>query len=296
MMAQARRALKRATVVRQSSALTRNRYANIAPAARGRGERAGMEIRILGCSGGIGAGLRTTAIRIDDDILIDTGTGIGDLTFDEMRAIRHVFLTHSHLDHTGGLPLLIDTVFEARLDDPLSTYGRQETLDAVRKHIFNWVLWPDFSALPSAEDPVMRFRSIDVGEPVNLGERKIVAVDVNHTVPSLAYIIESNGRVFAFSGDTAANDTFWSALNALPQLDLLVVETAFGNRNEELAWLARHYCPSSLAADLDKLQHDPDIWITHLKPGSESEIFDEIRAEAPHRRLHRLVGNETFTL
>src|SRR5690606_11299863 len=148
----------------------------------------------------------------------------------------------------------------------------------------------------SAESPVMRFRSIGLGEPVNVGARRIVAVDVNHTVPSVAYIVEKDGKVFAFSGDTAANDTLWSALNALPQLDLLVVETAFGNRNEQLAWLARHYCPQSLAADLARLEHDPDIWITHLKPGAENEIFEEVRAAIPGRRLHRLVGGETFTL
>ena len=255
-----------------------------------------MQIKILGCSGGIGAGLRTTAIRIDDDILIDTGTGIGDMTLPEMRAVRHVFMTHSHLDHTAGLPLLVDTVFESRLEDPLNVYGRHETLEAMRKHIFNWILWPDFSALPSAESPVMRFRTIGLGEAVNVGERKVVAVDVNHTVPGVAYIIEHNDRIFAFSGDTAANETLWAALNALPRLDLLVVETAFGNRNEHLAWLARHYCPQSLATDLAKLQHDPDIWITHLKPGAEDEIFEEVRSAVPNRRLHRLVGGETFTL
>src|SRR5690606_34082925 len=132
-----------------------------------------------------------------------------------------------------------------------------------------WVLWPDFSALPGADNPVMRFRRIDIGEPVTLGDRNIVGVEVNHAVPGLGYIVEHRGKVFAFSGDTAANDTFWAALNALPRLDLLVVETAFGNRNEQLAWLARHYCPQSLAADLAKLRHDPDVWITHLKPGAE---------------------------
>lgn len=255
-----------------------------------------MQIKILGCSGGIGAGLRTTAIQIDNDILIDTGTGIGDLTIDQMREIRHVFMTHSHLDHAAGLPLLIDTVFESRIDDPLTVYGRHETLDALRKHIFNWILWPDFSALPSAESPVMRFRSLALTEPVVVGNRKIVPVDVNHTVPSVAYIVEQDGKVFAFSGDTAANETLWSALNALPRLDVLVVESAFGNRNEQLAWLARHYCPASLAMDLEKLKHDPDIWVTHLKPGSEDEIFSEICAAIPGRRLHRLVGGEVFTL
>ena len=62
-----------------------------------------MRIRILGCSGGIGAGSRTSAMLIDDDVLLDAGTGIGDLALDDLNSIRHVFLTHAHLDHVAGL-------------------------------------------------------------------------------------------------------------------------------------------------------------------------------------------------
>ncbi|MEE8345525.1 MAG: hypothetical protein V3R35_09305 [Woeseiaceae bacterium] len=36
---------------------------------------------------------------IDDDILLDAGTGIGDLALKDLRTIRHVFLTHAHLAH-----------------------------------------------------------------------------------------------------------------------------------------------------------------------------------------------------
>lgn len=56
-----------------------------------------MKLTILGCSGGIGIGLRTTAMLLDDDVLIDAGTGVGDLTLDRMARIDAVFLTHSHL-------------------------------------------------------------------------------------------------------------------------------------------------------------------------------------------------------
>ena len=71
-----------------------------------------MRIRVLGCSGGIGAGSRTTALLVDDDVLIDAGTGIGDLALEDMDSIRHVFLTHSHLDHVAGLPMLADRIFD----------------------------------------------------------------------------------------------------------------------------------------------------------------------------------------
>ena len=255
-----------------------------------------MQIKILGCSGGIGAGLRTTSILIDNKILIDTGTGIGDLTLEQMRKIHNVFLTHSHMDHTGGLPLLVDTVFESLLDNPLDVFGRPETIDAVKKHIFNWIIWPDFSALPNAETPVMRYRAMHPGSSQTVGDIEITMIEVNHTVPGAGFIVRKEDKYFAFSGDTTTNDNFWNAINALPKLDLLVVETAFSNRNEELAWLARHYCPKTLAHDLRKLKHDPPIWITHLKPGAESDIFKEIEKEITTWRIKQLMGGEEFEL
>lgn len=254
-----------------------------------------MQIKILGCSGGIGAGLRTTSLLVNDDILIDAGTGIGDLPLAELRRIRHLFLTHSHLDHTCGLPLLVDTIFDT-LKTPLTVRGRVETLDAVRQYIFNWILWPDFEELPSVDNSVLKYEPIALGARMTLGAINVHMIEVNHTVPGAAYVIESGGRVFAFSGDTATNDTFWDALNAYPRVDVLVVETAFANRNEQLAEMARHYCPRTLAADLDKLKHDPEIYITHLKPGAEELIYSEIRAAIPGRRTHCLKGGEVFDL
>ena len=62
-----------------------------------------MQIRILGCSGGVSANLRTTSLLVDGDVLIDAGTGVGDLSLEEMSRIQHVFLTHSHLDHIAIL-------------------------------------------------------------------------------------------------------------------------------------------------------------------------------------------------
>jgi ribonuclease BN (tRNA processing enzyme) len=254
-----------------------------------------MRIKILGCSGGIGAELRTTSLLVDRDILIDAGTGVGDLSLDEMRHIRHLFLTHSHLDHTCGLPLLIDTIFD-HLKTPLTVYGRAETLEAVKKHIFNWIMWPDFAELPSKEKPVLLYRPLKLGERVNVEGKNLHMIEVNHTVPGAGYCIEKGGKVFAFSGDTFTNDSFWSAVNAYPRIDALMVETAFANSNQKLADMAKHYCPKTLVADLAKLKHDPDIYITHLKPGSEDMIFQEIVAGLPKRRVHRLLGGEVFDL
>jgi len=136
---------------------------------------------VLGCSGGIGVGRHTTALGLDGDVLIDCGSGVGELSGAQMGALRHVFLTHSHLDHIAFLPLLVDSVFE-RLERPLTVHALPQTIQALRHHIFNWVVWPDFTRLPTPDDPVLAFRPMEPGEVVELeGGRTVEMIPVAHT-------------------------------------------------------------------------------------------------------------------
>ncbi len=254
-----------------------------------------MDIRVLGCSGGIGAGLRTTSFLIDDDILLDAGSGVGELSLEEMVGIRHIFLTHSHLDHIHTIPLVVDSVFD-RIVEPILIHALPDTIQALQNHIFNGVIWPDFTRLPHPERPVLRFDTMEPGEIVTLGERQFEMIPVNHIVPTVGYRITAPGGVFAFSGDTTTNDTFWDVLNQGPRLDLLIVEAAFPNSERELCRMARHYCPEMLAADLAKLRHRPRVCLTHAKPGAEEKIFQETRTLLADYQLSHLTGGERFTL
>ncbi len=255
-----------------------------------------MQIRILGCSGGIGAALRTTSILVGQEVLIDCGTGIGDLSISQMKNIKHVFITHSHLDHTVALPLLIDTIF-GEVDHPLNVHASAATIEAIRKHIFNWVMWPDFTELPNKENPSIIFHPMENKDVVELNGATFQAVDVNHVVPCFAYIVKCpDGGIFAFSGDSKSNDTLWPELNALEKLDVFIVEAAFVDELKDLAEVSGHYCPETLALDLKKLKHETDIWITHLKPGSEEQIMQELHAQIPERNVIRLMGNENFEI
>src|SRR5688500_7502113 len=105
-----------------------------------------MKVRVLGCSGAIAKGCRTTSFLLDHDVLVDAGTGVGDLTPDEMRGIDHVLLTHSHLDHVAALPLMVDAI-AAQRTSPIQIHALQGTIDALRAHIFNNTIWPDFSKI-----------------------------------------------------------------------------------------------------------------------------------------------------
>ncbi|MEJ2127447.1 MAG: 3',5'-cyclic-nucleotide phosphodiesterase [Woeseiaceae bacterium] len=247
-----------------------------------------MRIRILGCSGGIGAGSRTSAMLVDDDVLIDAGTGIGDLELDEIQSIRHVFLTHSHLDHVAGLPMLVDSVFSEDFEQPVTVYAREETLRAVQDHLFNDVIWPDFSHLPSAEQPMLRYQVTSPGDTVTIGHRDFYAVDVMHTVPTLGYTVQNSGGVFALSGDTKTNETLWPVLNACDDLRVLVIEVSFPDEMSQLANDAGHYCPSTLAKDLERLRHDPEIWLTGMKPGEEDRIFEQVIEAVPNKNIQML--------
>ena len=153
-----------------------------------------MKLRILGCSGGIGGEhLRTTSLLVDDDVLIDAGTGVGDLPIADLARIDHVFLTHTHLDHIACLPLIIDSVGDRR-DKPLTVYGTPAVLDILRKHIFNWLVWPDFAEVPSAENPFMRYQAVELLKPVTLGGRVFTPLPVDHTVPAVGYRLDSGYR------------------------------------------------------------------------------------------------------
>lgn len=254
-----------------------------------------MRIRVLGCSGGIGAGRRTTSLLVDDDILIDVGTGAGELALEDMRRIDHAFLTHSHLDHHAALPMLLDTVGALR-DRPLTVHAQEATLAALRQHVFNNVIWPDFSRIPTPERPFLRYAVLAPGAEITLGARRVRSVPVLHTVPAVGYLVHAPGGSFAFSGDTTTNDSFWEALNACPDLRHVIVETSFLDDDAELARISRHLCPRTLATELGKLRSGARVHITHLQPGYEDGIMTEIARHLPNDTPRRLTHGDIIEI
>lgn len=253
-----------------------------------------MKVTVLGCSGGIaGAHLRTTSLLVDDDILIDAGTGVGDLDLAQLARIDHVFLTHSHLDHIACLPLMIDTVSDVRTT-PLTVHATTATLEILRQHIFNWAIWPDFTRIPDESRPLLRFEPVYVGQWKDLNGRRIGVLPARHTVPAVGYALDSGSATLAFTGDTTACDELWQAINLLPNLEHLIIETAFSDTQ---AWLARasmHFCPELLAAELDKIQLRPRLYITHLKPGQSEATMAQIRTRVASLNPATLQAGDVF--
>lgn len=252
-----------------------------------------MKLRVLGCSGGIGGNLHTTSLLLDHDVLIDAGTGVAGLSLAEMSKIDHVFVSHSHLDHIACIPLLVDSVSFMR-DKPLTIYATAATLETLQQHIFNWKIWPDFTQIPNAQQPHMRFQTIELGRTIDLNGRKITPLPANHVVPAVGFQLDSGQASLAYSGDTTTNDAFWQVLNRIDNVRYLIIETAFSNAEKELAILSKHLCPSLLAEDLLKLQHSPEIYITHLKPGEIELTMQEIEECVQGNKPRMLQNGQVF--
>ena len=255
-----------------------------------------MKVRILGCSGGIGGrNLRTTSMFIDEDILVDAGTGVGELSIDELRKIDHLFLTHTHLDHIACLPLIVDTVGDLR-DKPMVVHATEEVIGILKDHVFNWKIWPDFSQIPSTDKPFLRFQALQIGRAVKIGQRSFTAMPASHTVPAVGYLIDSGTASLAFSGDTAACPEQWSAINAANNLRVLIYECAFSNKEAALAEASKHLCPATLSEQLRNLRIKTELFITHLKPGESEQTMLEIENSIGEFNPKMLQNNHVFEL
>jgi ribonuclease BN (tRNA processing enzyme) len=252
-----------------------------------------MRLRVLGCSGGIGGNLRTTSFLLDRDVLIDAGTGVSELSLSELTEIDHVFVTHSHLDHIACIPMIIDSVWMMR-ERPLTVYASEETLDILKQHIFNWKIWPDFTEIPNAQHPYLRYQPMELGETVVLNGRKITAIPANHVVPAVGYQLDSGKASLVFSGDTTTCDALWEVVNKIKNLRYLVIETAFSNSEKDLAVISKHLCPSMLAVELAKFKLEAEVFITHLKPGELELTMRQVEDCVRGRRPKMLLNNQEF--
>jgi len=257
-----------------------------------------MQIRVLGCSGSIASGSRTTSFLLDDDVLIDAGTGVGDLSLEEMVRIDHILVTHSHLDHVLSIGLLADSVTRRRRAaqrPPIQVHALAATIAALRLHIFNGVIWPDFTRLPDTTHPVLAFQAIEVGQVLNLGERQVEVLPARHTVPAVGYAALGRQGAWVFTGDTGPNPELWARLATLP-IAALVIETAFGDDEQALAGISKHLCPADLRAELAQLSAPTEVYITHIKPGQVDAVMSEIAAQSSPHRIRALASGDVMRL
>ncbi|HZT56017.1 MAG TPA: 3',5'-cyclic-nucleotide phosphodiesterase [Burkholderiaceae bacterium] len=261
-----------------------------------------MILNVLGCSGSIAAGCKTTAFLLDGDVLIDAGTGVGDLELEALARVDHILISHSHLDHVLSIGLLADAVMRLRTAagrGPIQVHALPETIAALRTHIFNGVIWPDFTRLPSAENPVLELVPFAVGDVLELNGKRIEVLSASHTVPAVGFAVATgpgdDAAWWVYTGDTGPNPALWERLRRMKVADL-IIETAFSDEERQLARISRHLCPTALGHELQQLSGSVDVHITHIKPGESEAVMAEIgKLGSPHR-IHALAAGQVMRL
>jgi len=241
-------------------------------------------IKILGAYGAKTLNTAMTCIQVDDEVLIDAGNILFGLDKDA-KNIYHIFLTHTHLDHIVDIPFLIDIFFESRTK-PLTIYGLKGSIENIKKHIFNWSIWPDFSNIPLTigDEKSIIFKVLEVGEEVEVDNVKLKTIKTVHTDSSCGYVITKGTSATMFTADTYKCQAIWDEVNSNPLIKSVIIDISFPSILKKLAFDSKHLTPELLNEELENclLREDVTIFVNHIKPVFLDEIKDEMKTQYPN--------------
>jgi ribonuclease BN (tRNA processing enzyme) len=237
-----------------------------------------MRIKILGSS------VRDTARRqfvssylINGTVAIDAGClGLWG-TPQEQEAVRHVFLTHSHIDHTASLPIFVENAWTPAETCP-RIYGSAETLNDVQRHVFNNRIWPDFIALSRNMPPFLDVCPVKAEEPVNADGLRITPVLVNHVIPTFGYVVNDGSAAIIFGGDSGPTNRLWEIAHQTDGLRAVFLEACFPNSMTRLAEVSLHMTPEMVSREIAKMPAGVTVVAVHIKVRYRDEVIRELNA------------------
>ena len=239
-----------------------------------------MDLYVVGCHGGETTKHRTCAFVLDEVLAIDAGSVTSGLDLAAQARLEACVVSHAHLDHVRDLATLADNRCQMGLA-PLVIAGTRATLDALRKHFFNGVLWPDFTAIPSASDPTIVFQELEPEVTADVAGYLVKPVLVSHSIESAGFVVTGrSGGSIAYSGDTGPTDRLFEVLNEEKDLRALLMEVSFPERERRIALASGHHTPGTLAVDLAKLRTPRELptLLYHIKPFFQAEVERECAA------------------
>lgn len=237
-----------------------------------------MDIEILGSSGGDYNRFKSTSLLINKNTLLDAGAVVSLLKIYEILNIDNVILTHPHIDHVKDLPMISDLIVKKR-NTPLTIWGTGHTISVLKKHLFNDLLWPDFTKIPSNKSPTIKYKTFEALKKTKIGEINVLPIPVNHTVETMGFIISEKNSSFAISGDTGPTDHLWKHIDNEKNLKCIFVELSFPENQRKIARDSRHLTPLMLKSELAKLTNHKNIpiFLYHMKPLYTEILKKEIK-------------------
>jgi cAMP phosphodiesterase len=217
-----------------------------------------------------------TSFVIDNTVTIDAGS-LGfqeDLGF--QRGVRHIFLTHAHVDHIASLPIFLETVYSPE-NVPPTIYSLPETWDAIHRHMFNDLLYPDFIRISAEGHPILQWQALTPFRTVTAANLRMTPIPVHHPILTVGYLIEDDHSAIAFVTDTGPSDDIWRECANRPNLRAVFLECAFPTSLHWLADRAGHMSTDQMPAELAKIARDVPVYAIHIKPHLKDRILDELK-------------------
>lgn len=234
-----------------------------------------MLVRVIGGHGGVSPGFRATSYLIDGKLLIDAGSVASGINIAEQTLIDYILISHPHLDHVKDLAFMCDNCFGLRAN-PFEVYSSNTTKNAIKDHIMNNLVWPDFSKLPSEKNPTVTFHALEADRELTLGDYKIRAIPVNHQGGAFGFIVTRKDKSVLFTQDTGPTDQIWEVAKTYTNLKAIFTEVSFPNNMAQVAEASLHHTPVSMSREIPKMPSDIPIFLGHLKPNFQELLFKEI--------------------
>jgi ribonuclease BN (tRNA processing enzyme) len=218
-----------------------------------------------------------TTLLVNDAIAIDGGALGLYAGPAEQAKIRHVFLSHSHLDHWATMPIFLINVF-GMAPEPVKLYASAAVLDSLRRDVFNGRVWPN---LPEMDHEGRRFvdvETLSAGQAVAAAGMRITPIAVDHVVPTQGFIIEDETAAVVIASDTGATTEIWERASRTPNLKAVFLEATLPNDMAELAAATRHLTAGGFLAEMRKVAPPVRFFAVHLSARKRDTVIAELRA------------------
>ena len=254
-----------------------------------------MKVKVLGCSGSESIGHLPPGFLVNGRVMLDAGTISAALNIQGQSRITDIFISHTHLDHIKGILFLADNII-GRIKRPVNIRAIPEVIDAIKKHLMNDLIWPDFTKIPTPKDPVLAYKPMKAGTTITAAGLKIKAIPMNHPVPAVGFVVSDGRSSFIYSADTGPNEKLWSEAKKVRNLKGIIVDTSFPNSMDFVAGLSGHFTPAQLHEDLRKakVRNSVPIYIYHIKPVHKKRVIKELNALG-RKNVKVLQEGKTYT-
>ena len=255
-----------------------------------------MNIKILGAHSHESLNTKCISLLIDDTLAIDAGGLTSSLSFPAQQKIKAILLTHQHYDHIKDVRTLASYLYYY-LGGTINVYSIPSVRD-ILSHLFQ-ICNPggDLMEIPP-ENTAVKFTDIELLKTQQIEGYSVLAVPVNHKVPTVGYQVTSpDDKVVFYTGDTGPGlANCWERIS--PQM--LFIDATVPNRLEERVGLAGHLTPGLLKQELASFRevkgYLPQIVALHFDPTYKEEIQAEIAAVAEDLNHPITIGYEGMQL